>query len=111
MSEQDKKAAKDLLETMATLSEEDKKYILGVGEGLRIAKVRMNQKGEETMTIKDIAHHIGCSPQLIRSAAQRGAIDYVTYIPPRRKYGYGRYIVYPEKAKAALGIKEGEEES
>lgn len=47
MSEQDKKAAKDLLETMATLSEEDKKYILGVGEGLRIAKVRMNQKGEE----------------------------------------------------------------
>lgn len=59
------------------------------------------------MTVKDIAQHIGCSPQLIRSAAQRGAIDYVTYIPPRRKYGYGRYIVYPEKAKAALGIKEG----
>ena len=63
-----------------------------------------------TMTVKDIAQHIGCSPQLIRSAAQRGAIDYVTYIPPRRKYGYGRYIVYPEKAKAALGIKGGEEE-
>ena len=63
------------------------------------------------MTIKDIAQHIGCSPQLIRSAAQRGAIDYVTYIPPRRKYGYGRYIVYPEKAKAALGIKEGEKKA
>lgn len=63
------------------------------------------------MTVKDIARHIGCSPQLIRSAAQRGAIDYVTYIPPRRKYGYGRYIVYPEKAKAALGIKEGEEKA
>lgn len=39
------------------------------------------------MTIKDIAQHIGCSPQLIRSAAQRGAID------------------------AALGIKEGEDKS
>lgn len=37
----------DLLEAMATLSEEDKKYILGVGEGLRIAKVRMQKKGEE----------------------------------------------------------------
>lgn len=48
MSEQDKKAAKDLLETMATLSEEDKKYILGVGEGLRIAKIKMQEKGEES---------------------------------------------------------------
>ena len=47
MSEQDKQTAKDLLEAMATLSEEDKKYILGVGEGLRIAKVRMKEKGEE----------------------------------------------------------------
>lgn len=47
MSEQDKQAARDLLEAMATLSEEDKKYILGVGEGLRIAKVRMQKKGEE----------------------------------------------------------------
>lgn len=47
MSEQDKQAAKDLLETMATLSEEDKKYILGVGEGLRIAKIKMQEKGED----------------------------------------------------------------
>lgn len=47
MSEQDKQAAKDLLEAMATLSEEDKKYILGVGEGLRIAKIKMQEKGEE----------------------------------------------------------------
>lgn len=47
MSEQDKQAAKDLLEAMAALSEVDKKYILGVGEGLRIAKVRMQKKGEE----------------------------------------------------------------
>ena len=47
MPEQDKQAAKDLLEAMAALSEEDKKYILGVGEGLRIAKVRMQKKGEE----------------------------------------------------------------
>lgn len=48
MSEQDKQAAKDLLETMATLSEEDKKYILGVGEGLRIAKIKMQEKGEKS---------------------------------------------------------------
>lgn len=48
MSEQDKQTAKDLLEAMATLSEEDKKYILGVGEGLRIAKIKMQEKGEES---------------------------------------------------------------
>lgn len=48
MSEQDKQTAKDLLEAMAALSEEDKKYILGVGEGLRIAKVKMKEKGEES---------------------------------------------------------------
>ena len=64
MSEQDKQTAKDLLEAMATLSEEDKKYILGVGEGLRIAKVRMQKKGEEN---DDNQRH--CPAHRLQSAA------------------------------------------